>query len=78
MMMIGREVVIGATLRAILHDDVESTFVQKRIKVTDLYFLYEENHFSHFWDIFVSNGSNLITTTKPTTTSKTTTTTTIS
>jgi hypothetical protein len=49
-----------------------------RIKVTDLYFLYEANHFSHFWDVFVSNGSNLITTTKPTTTSKTTTTTTIS
>jgi hypothetical protein len=50
-----------------------------RIKVTGLYFLYEAVHFSHFWDIFVSNGSNLITTAKSTvtttiTTSNTTTT----
>ena len=37
-----------------------------RIKVTDIYFLYEAEHFSHFWDIFVSNSSNLITTKKPT------------
>ncbi len=43
-----------------------------RIKVTDLYFLYEANHFKHFWDIFVSNGSNLITTKKPTKTTITT------
>jgi hypothetical protein len=43
-----------------------------RIKVTDLYFLYEANHFKHFWDIFVSNGSNLITTKKPTKTTTTT------
>jgi len=44
-----------------------------RNKVWVLYFLYEEKHFGFYWEVFVKNGSNLITTAVPTTTSTTTT-----
>ena len=37
----------------------DKTNLLARIKITDIYFLYEPEHFSHYWEIFVKNGSNI-------------------
>ena len=37
----------------------DKTNLLARIKITDIYFLYEPEHFSYYWEIFVKNGSNI-------------------
>ena len=37
----------------------EKTALLLKSNITDIYFLYEVNHFSHFWNMFLTNGSSV-------------------
>ena len=37
----------------------EKTSLLSKSNIADVYFLYEEKHFKHFWNIFAANGSIL-------------------
>ena len=37
----------------------EKTALLLTSNISDIYFLYEANHFNHFWNIFLTNGSSV-------------------
>ncbi len=37
----------------------EKTALLLKSNISDIYFLYEVNHFSHFWNMFLTNGSSV-------------------
>ena len=37
----------------------EKTALLLKSNISDVYFLYEADHFNHFWNIFLTNGSSV-------------------
>ena len=37
----------------------EKTALLLKSNITDIYFLYEADHFNHFWNIFLTNGTSV-------------------